>query len=135
MRSRVIIVKHAVFAQSTSADIEGIRQVVILDLIPHMLPKGGAASALDLARGPALDLARGAALDLARGHGHRNSFIGRHFWLVGLGLGMACFVAAVVKPANFAGNYVSYRVSAIIWSVLGAVMLIIAVYFGVTHGW
>lgn len=54
--------------------------MVILDLITQLFPTGTGASTLHVALGDG------------------NSFTGRHFPLVGLGLGLACFIAAAVKP-------------------------------------
>ncbi len=74
--------------------------MAILGFILDSFPTGGGASTLDLARG--------------------YPFLGAHPWLVFAGIGMACFVAAAVKPANFAGHYVSRRVSALIWGCLAS---------------
>jgi hypothetical protein len=83
----------------------------ILDVLPDSFLTRGTASTLDLARG--------------------NSFLRAHPWLLFAGIGLACFVAAAIKPANFAGHSVSHRVSALIWGVLGVILLIFAVLFAV----
>jgi hypothetical protein len=95
--------------------------MVILDLITHLFPTGSGASTLHVARGDG------------------NNFTGRHFPLVGLGLGLACFIAAAVKPIDATGSEIPGRGVRVVWVLLslglGVVMLIIAVYFGVTRGW
>jgi hypothetical protein len=94
---------------------------VILDLITPLFPTGSGAS----------------TLDVALGDGH--NFMGRHFALVSLGLGLACFIAAAVKPISATGTEIPGRLARVVWVLLslgvGVVMLIIAVYFGVKRGW
>lgn len=93
--------------------------MAILDLIPHLFPTGGGVSTLDLAASEHMNPAK--------------QFIRAHFWIVGVGLALVCFVIAATKPIGKPGegDPMPRRAWVLMWSAIGGICLIVAAYFAV----